>query len=207
MKLCEIVHLGRMEDYTVAELEGVRQKILDTAEREYPLEKGEYRLVVSGTGHYALFNGEQLVGWIKLSAADITGRSVLVVVNTYIIPERRGTRDVPLLLFAVRQHTSPAPLLVDGALFQDGLELLNALIRRGVVKATVVSTDTGDTRQYEPSVNLQPADAIVLERAPALWADMSIVEHIPHIQTLPLLEERGVWIKSFRFIKSQPAPR
>lgn len=207
MRLAEIALVGKMRDYTEVELVGLREKILAGAESEYPLEKGDYRLVVSSTGHHALFNDKQLVGWLKLDPVTVGDRQVLAVVSTYVIPERRGTRDVPLLLMAVKQCTRPTPILVDGTLFKDGLALLNALVKRGVVKATVINIDTNQEQPYDIDQVLGDADMVLLEKAPALWVDMSIVDDIPHIQTLPLLEEDGVWVKSFHFITSQPATR
>ena len=206
MKISEIVHVGTMEEYTDEELASTSADILAGATSEFPLEDGTYRFVVSVTGHHALFHAKRLVGWVKLTETVLGEKKVLAVVSTYVIPERRSTKDVLLLLLAVRQYTKK-PIMVDGVLFKAGLSLLNALVKRKRVEATIVNSKTHQQSQYTGHQPLDVDDVVVLEGQPFAWVDMSICDDIPHIMTRPLEENHeAVWVKEFTFIKSQPAP-
>jgi hypothetical protein len=202
MKLSEVKRVKTaLQDYTIDELESFKKMVIDTAIAERPVDGGECQLLVTSGGHYVLLKDDELVGWVKLGARIVAGKSYATVLMTFVVPKFRATKLVALLLLAVRQEVD-GKLLVDGDLFPDGLKLIIALTKRKIARAYLLNKGTGARTDLSAS-KLDDDHAVVLESSHALWSDHSI-SSIPHIYSSYLFEDGapGFTVKHFRYLKT-----
>jgi hypothetical protein len=190
-----------MGEYSAEELQSFDEMVRNNAIVERPLDGGKRRLVVTANGHYVLYDGDALVGWVKLHPAQLGDLGVMDVKMIYVVPQSRNTRSVPLLLFAVRQEIGE-PISVDGDVFPDGMRLLDALIKRRAVRVKMYSRDSGDMLAFDPQ-RLNADHLVILESSNPLWSDHSICD-TPHIFSANMFEDAscgGQTVKQLHFIR------
>lgn len=138
---------GKFEEYG-KEIVSDSQKYFSDATEITKLEGGKFSLVKKDE-FYGLYKGDVLVGWVK-----ITPRSMFRVVYShidvvYILPEFRKGKVVPIFLYALKEILDK-PIMVDGAIFDDGEKLIDAIHKRKLYPVYNINKKTGDKTEYKP---------------------------------------------------------
>lgn len=162
MRLYEITPAGSFVTYTQQQLDVSDNFLRSTATRTVPLENGEYSITVSGDGFFGLYKSDQLIGFTKIVDDTIASVSYGSLGIIYIVPTARKSKAFLVLINAIRQLISK-PILVDGAVFQDGLAALNALSRRDSFRLFVIDKTSGATTPFMGTIPQDHNKAIVVE--------------------------------------------
>lgn len=114
-----------------------------------------------------LVKNDSIIGWVELAPKTVNDVEYMSVFGIYIVPKYRKTKALFILLNTVK-HVIKQPIIVDGPVFQDGVELLNALSTRPeYATASFLDKRTGDKTPYSankiPPVDIESNYAVVLE--------------------------------------------
>jgi hypothetical protein len=92
----------------------------------------------------------KLKGWAGLKRVTIAGEAYLELKMLFVVPEARGTKALPLLLFCAKEKLKlPIVLGTDergGTLFKGGFELVKSLLSRGdtILGIAMLDLETGE---------------------------------------------------------------
>lgn len=163
MKIQEIIAGGAFPaSYTQHELELTATYCRNNAIKTVPLENGEYEIVVCKDGSFGLFRRDSFIGYASI--ADETIGNVLYgsLKLIYLVPEARKTKAFLIFVNALR-HLVSKPILVDGAMFNDGAAALNAMSKRNLFVVKVLDKHTGSEVPYTGIIPYGHDKAIVVE--------------------------------------------
>jgi len=108
-------------------------------------------------------NGETVLGCVVLNhPIVINGNEYGSLKVLYVFPEYRKTSATHWLLFSVKEELEQ-PLIVDGAIFKDGGELILSVLRHQSVRASVIDKHSGRTEPLTMLVD-DPDKAYVFEQ-------------------------------------------
>jgi hypothetical protein len=103
--------------------------------------------------HFLENSQKEILGWAKTSPKEILNKSYTHLDFILVRPEWTGTNALKLLLYGIKE-TLPSPLVVDGALFQDGQRVMLQFLRdESIFRAQVLNKRTGETREFTGLVN------------------------------------------------------
>lgn len=196
MKLSDILEMaypvGSHPEFTTDQISQATSYLADG--KTIPVEGGKFTLVIKDV-YYALkrTDSDQLVGWVVTKPPiTIHGLTVVPVDNIQIIPQYRNTTAVLILINAIREVINH-PVWIDGPIFHDGQQLLNALQKRNLATMTMIDKSTGTSVPFDPSlITLDDKYGIMLEHGVGLmWnstfpgGHFSIIHELfgPHDET------------------------
>lgn len=139
---------GDFVEYTPADIAGVVNYAADATEIT-KFEGGNFSLLKKDK-HYFLKKGENLVGWVTLGYTTFNDQPYYAFELIYILPQYRQTKATLLLVYGVKELLNH-PVIVDGALFTKGKELLTGLHARDRFKISTVDKKTGEKKPFHPS--------------------------------------------------------
>lgn len=160
MKITEVINHGSFPDHLVVpasfkswvdDSEIVAQVRANVSLRRY---KDTFMLVKDSN----ILLGVVMLGESK-TIADTTYDTLSVI---YVFPQYRKTSATHWLVFAVKEELTN-PLLVDGAIFKDGGELVMSLLKHQSIRASIIDKTTGEISAFDSLVN-DPNKAYVFEQ-------------------------------------------
>ena len=146
--LQELGLVGDFPDYPQGSIDQVSAYANDATEVT-KFEGGKFSLCKKDS-YYFLKKGESLVGWTELTDVTYNHQQYYSLKIVYILPQYRQTKATLLLVYGVKQLLT-RPVIVDGALFAKGNELLTGLYHRERFKISTVDKKTGEQTPYHPT--------------------------------------------------------
>jgi hypothetical protein len=146
--LQELGVAGEFADYSQEQIDGVVEYVRDAPEIT-KFEGGNFSLHKKDK-YYIIKKNDQLVGWLTLGDNTYDGQQYYTFELIYILPQFRKTKATLLLVYGVKELLDK-PVIVDGMLFVDGKDLLNAVYARDRFKISTVDKKTGERTPYRPS--------------------------------------------------------
>ena len=135
-------------EYNSYAIAHVAEYILSAAKAKIPLENNAYKLVETLNGTFGLFKEDELLGWVKLGYRTINNTNYRDLEIAYIIQSARKTRAFLILINAIKQVVN-LPILIDGAVFDDGVKAISALHKRENFKVNLIDLNTGELSDFE----------------------------------------------------------
>lgn len=170
MKLKDLVEMAfktgtTFPGYTPDQLQIALNSFKD-AEELTKCEDGKFCLIKNGS-FYALkrVDDSQILGWTQLQDVDLNGEAYKHVNIIYTIPEFRKAGVAFLLLHTLKEIMN-TPLLLDGAVFNDGEAFINSLSQRKVFSIKTLNKKTGVITDYLPGdipLHDTTVNAIIIE--------------------------------------------
>lgn len=137
--------------YTNEQIQQATEFLRDAVEVT-KLEGGAFSLVVKND-IYAIKKNEEVLGWIELKKVSMFNKPFNLVKVLYVRPEFRK-KNVTLIFIHALRETLDAPIMVDGAVFEDGEKLIDAIHKRKMYDVYVIDKQTGNKETYSPkSIN------------------------------------------------------
>lgn len=146
--LQELGVAGEFTEYSSEQLAGVVDYVKDASEIT-KFEGGKFSLHKKDK-YYIIKKNDQLVGWLTLGDNTYDGQQYYTFELIYILPQFRKTKATLLLVYGVKELLDK-PVIVDGMLFADGKDLLNAVYTRDRFKISTVDKKTGERTPYTPA--------------------------------------------------------
>ena len=162
MTLREMLAAGRFPAYTQHEIDDTATFCHNHAVRMVPLENGDYQLTVGNDGSYGLFKQDVFVGYANVVPETFGSTSYGSLKLIYLVPEARKTKAFLIFVNALR-HIVGKPIVVDGAVFDDGAAALNAMAKRNLFTVKILDKLTNCVAPFLGIVPTEHSKAIIVE--------------------------------------------
>lgn len=144
-EILEAFSVGKIDDNVYSKF------MTDGAEKIKDISKN---LSIWKNGQYYVLKKDNttVVGSIKLSTVSIHDYVYNHVDGIYIIPKYRNSSAIKWLLHSVKENSNHI-LMADGAIFKDGMDLINSLHKHDVFKVKILNKKTGEITPYTSPIN------------------------------------------------------
>lgn len=139
--------------------------------------------------NYLLVKDESIViGNLRLTPTLINGKRYLNVEAIFVDPMYRKTSATHWLIYAVKE-TADSPIIADGAIFSDGISLINSLRKHKYASVSKINTITGEVHPLDDQPINDQNFAYIFESAKlGFGKDVFEGTELPYVW-YPLFEE------------------
>lgn len=162
-RLDEIV-MSQTEGYPDLDVVALKQRTnsFNQPKKIIPLENGDYELKINAEG-VGLFRNDILLAFMDLQGVSEFKTKYLKVKLIYVIPTAKSGKALLIMLNGTRSFLK-TPLLIDGAVFKDGVKTIKALNRReGQFIVSVSNFKTGEITSYDDDLIVDKNLGIIVE--------------------------------------------
>lgn len=137
-------------DSTANDFQHNYSKLLDKAEKLADVRKN-YTLYRYNNIYMLSKNDGTIIGMLRLDNTSILDTAYLEVKGIYVPPQFRKGPALYWLLYAVKEVVDK-DVIADGAIFKDGQELIDAIIKHNMFNVFDLNTETGEVTDVKKPI-------------------------------------------------------
>lgn len=152
MKLSDLREMtyraGPSPEYDKKSIKTSQENFLKNGKEITKAEGGKYS-ILSLEDYYGLKRNtdNSILGWIKFTNRTLFNKKYLNLDGIFLVPEFRKTVALSIFLNAIKEIIDK-PILIDDAIFDDGVNLLKTLVRRELFSISTINKKTGKISDY-----------------------------------------------------------